>query len=72
MTSELNNTKVEVKVEKMETKNKFWKRINVDINITMIHIHEKIDCCKLEYFELKYPIGKKDDLNAFINPPKFK
>ena len=48
------------------------QRINVEIDITIIHIHEKIDCCKLEYLELKYPIGKKDDLNAFINPPKFK
>ena len=32
----------------------------------LIKQYEKIDCSKLEYCELKYPIGKKDDLNAFI------
>ena len=44
----------------------------VEINIITIHNHDKIDCTKLEYDELKYPMGKKDDLNAFIKPPKFK
>ena len=44
----------------------------MEIIITIIQTHAKIDCAKLEYFELKYPIGKKDDLKALIKPPKFK